>query len=68
MDHPKSTIQIVISMHPNDIYDFLADNGADPWKPEILSHDYLIQKLFEFINENAENHDLLIKWFEYANA
>lgn len=29
----KHLYKIISTMHSDDIYDFLADNGADPWKP-----------------------------------
>jgi len=60
----KKLLNIIFTMHPNDIYDFLADNGADPWKPTALSHDYLIDCLVIFCAESTENAYLLLEWFE----
>jgi hypothetical protein len=49
-------------MHPNDMYDFLADNGADPWKQEPLTREFLIDKMWEFVETSPDNAGLLEEW------
>lgn len=66
-NHGKTLLKIIYSMHPMDIYDFLADNDADPWMPTALTHDYLIDCLVMFCAENVENSYLLMEWFENCN-
>jgi hypothetical protein len=43
-----------------DLYDFLADNGAEPHTGEILSHDKLINLAFTFILDNGS--DIFFEW------
>jgi len=67
-NHGKNLLKIIYSMHPNDVYDFLADNDADPWMSSGLTHDYLIDCLVIFCAENAQNADLLMQWFDDCNS
>ena len=58
----KYLYKIICTMHPNDMYDFLADNGADPWKQEPLTREFLIDKMWEFVETSPDNAGLLEEW------
>lgn len=56
----KEVYKIICITHPMDLYDFLADSGAEPHTGEILSHDKLINLAFTFILDNGS--DLFFEW------
>lgn len=56
----KEIYKIICITHPMDLYDFLADNNAEPHTGEILSKDKLINLAFTFILDNGS--DLFFEW------
>ena len=56
----KEVYKIICSTHPMDLYDFLADSGAEPHTGEILSQDKLINLAFTFVLDNGS--DIFFEW------
>jgi len=56
----KEVYKIICMTHPMDLYDFLADSGAEPHTGEILSKDKLINLVFTFILDNGS--DSFFEW------
>jgi len=56
----KEIYKIICVTSPIDLYDFLADNGAEPHNGEILSKDKLINLAFTFILDNGS--DIFFEW------
>jgi hypothetical protein len=59
----KTAAKYLLVMHPHDLYDFMAETGADPWgKPNARTHDGLIDYAFEHIDKNGPG--VLLDWVE----
>lgn len=56
----KEIYKLICITSPIDLYDFLADSGAEPHTGEILSKDKLINLAFTFILDNGS--DLFFEW------
>ena len=56
----KEVYKLICITHPMDLYDFLADNNAEPYTEPLLSHDRLINLTFNFVLDNGS--DLFFEW------
>ena len=49
----KEVYKLICITHPIDLYDFLADNNAEPYTEPLLTHDKLINLTFDYALENG---------------
>ena len=56
----KEAYKIISITHPMDLYDFLADNNAEPYTEPLLTHDKLINLTFNFVLDNGS--DIFFEW------
>jgi hypothetical protein len=63
----RAAMKWLLSMHPRDLYDFLAETGADPWgKPNSSTRDGLLDYAIDHIDKNGAV--VFLDWFELTGG
>ena len=63
----RAAAKWILSLGQNDLYDFLADTGADPWgKPGADTRDGLLDYVFAHIDDVGPY--VLLNWIEQTGG